>query len=540
MARTVQKTLTFPLAGVSRSRGYREQTRPYAAPWAVNVRGAGPLERRLRGGSRPGLVKVNAADFGAKISAVMPVTSLDSSGVRHNDLVVIADGVFSVLRGSTVSVAASEILSETGVAITSETGVPIVFDSVVSSSGQLGADVFDSVQRNGRLLIADATLREYDPQTGVVSTVPATSGTIPAACPLICLYRDRLFLSGSDHVWYASRQGDITDWSFGDDLGDVGRAVAGQVERSGMIGEPITAMIPRGDTSLLFASQNALWMLRGDPATGTMLQVSPDIGVLSPTAWAVSPGGVVAFLSNDGVYLMGGADGDYPRRFSAERMPESLVNVDAGSNSVIMCYDVAGRGFHLFVTPPASEAGAAVGQHWWLDLDNKALWPVVLQEEHQPVAACRMQGTSTLADVVLGCRDGYLRKFSGSATTDDGTDIESHILIGPFRLTSDDLSDAVLAELHGILADNSGPVTWRVVMAQSAEEAADVAVAGVTAVLAGAAPVGVSAFGTWAENRNKVVRPRARGPWAVVWLSSSDPWAFEAVAVQINQLGRLR
>jgi hypothetical protein len=151
-----------------------------------------------------------------------------------------------------------------------------------------------------------------------------------------------------------------------------------------------------------------------------------------------------------------------------------------------------------------------------------------------------MQGSSGLADLVVGCRDGYLRKFSDTAATDDGTNIESHVLIGPFRLTSDDATDAMLTEIHGVMADDAGAVTWRVVMGQSAEAATDAAVDGIASVLAGSTPAGVSASGSWTERRNKVVRPRARGPWAVVWLSSSARWAYEAVVVRIGQLGRLR
>jgi hypothetical protein len=53
-------TLSFPMAGVSRRMNYRHQERPYASPYAVNVRGVGVLEGRSRGGSRPGLKSVGA------------------------------------------------------------------------------------------------------------------------------------------------------------------------------------------------------------------------------------------------------------------------------------------------------------------------------------------------------------------------------------------------------------------------------------------------------------------------------------------------
>ena len=541
MPKVVQKTLTFPMAGVSRSRNYRDQERPYASPWAANVRGVGALESRRRGGSRPGLVKVYATDFGSAITAVAPVTSVSSAGVRTNDMVVIVDGVFKYLRGSAVTATTSELLDENGVAILTEDGDTIVFDSSVSSAGPIGTGVFSTAERNGRLLVADAGLKEYDPQTGVLSVLTATTGTIPTTCTLIAVYRDRVFLAGSDHVWYCCRQSDILDWNFGANSSDAGRAVAGEISGAGSIGEVITAMIPNGQSSLLFASKNGLWLLRDDPTYGAMLKVSHEIGIISPTAWAMSHDGTVAFLSGDGVYLTSPGQAEHPVRFSEERIPDQLRGIDTAANTVTMAWDATARGFHLFITPTPTElAPNNLGQHWWFDLVNKAMWPVVLPAAMQPVAVARLQGTTGLSEVVLGCRDGYLRKFSSAATTDDGTAIQSHVLLGPFSMASGDMTDAVLAEIHGILADNSGTVTWRVVMGPTAEYVADMAVAGITSALAGTTISGVADSGSWSEDRNKVVRPRARGPWCVIWLSAATPWEFEAVAVRINQLGRMR
>lgn len=542
MPRFASKTLTFPMAGVSRSRVYREQTRPYAAPWAVNVRAYGPLEERLRGGSRPGLVKVNTTDFGSAITAVAAVTSIDVSGVRQRDIVVIADGAFRTLRGTTVSVPDAVLQTDGGVPILDDAGDEIVFTSTVTAdptaAGSVFSPVFSIAERNGTLYIADSVLRVFNPNVGTVEDVIASAGTIPAACPLVCVYRDRVILGGADHVWYASRQGDHTDWDFGADMGDPGRAVAGQVERAGHIGEPLTAIIPHGDGILTLASKNGMWALRGDPADGTLVSLSSEIGIVAPQAWAVAPDGLLAFLSNDGVYVA--TPGERPVRFSAERVPQLLQDTATASNTVTMAYDANERGFHLFVTPNAVEGVTAQGTHWWIDVERKALWPVLVPSAMQPVAATRVSGDTGLSEVVFGCRDGYLRKFSRSVSTDDGTSIASHVLLGPFRLTTDDISDAMLTEIHGIMADNANGVTCRIVMGNSAEECADKAVAGITAALAGSTASGVAFTGTFSELRNKVLRPRARGVWGIVWLSASAAWALEAVAVKIAHLGRIR
>ena len=532
MPKSGQKTLTFPLGGVKRRAEYRKQTRPYSAPWAVNVRGVCGLETRLRGGSRPGLSKVVSTDFGDSVSAVIPVTYIDADGNRQFDMLVVADGVMYVMRGTSAVATEAELQTPGGVTILADDGQKIVFESTLTAAGTLGDSiVFDAVERNGKVFLADSTLKEYDPITGVVSVVSS-----PTSCPRLCLYRDRIILAGVDNAWYASRQSDPTDWAFGGDMDDVGRAVAGQVSDAGRLGGVIQALIPDADDSLIFATKNELWLLKGDPADGVMRQVSNAVGIIAPGAWAKSDEGLVAFLSFDGVYAMGLGSQKAPERFSADRLPESLVNIDPTGKHVTMAYDARGRGFHLFITPETGD-----GEHWWLDVENKAVWPVSVPTGMQPMVCSRLQGSAGLPEVVLGCRDGYLRKFDDDATTDDGTDIESHIVIGPVRMATNDIDDAMVAEIHGMLAENAGTsVVWRVITAASAETAADMAEAGILADMAGAEILGVGAQGTWGEKRNSVDRCRCRGAWCVIWLTSTGKWAYEAVTVVTRQLGRLR
>ena len=214
-------------------------------------------------------------------------------------------------------------------------------------------------------------------------------------------------------------------------------------------------------------------------------------------------------------------------------MPDELRNIDPDTNNIVMAYDARWRGFHLFITPITG-----IGRHWWLDL-NKAVWPVLVPDGQQPVAAARQQGNTEMSEVVFGCRDGYLRKFDDAATDDDGVPIESHVLLGPVRLAADDLTDACMAQLHGIFADNSGTIVWRALTGRSAEEVADAGVAAINADLTGAEHV-VYPTGLWTENHNRITRPRSRGEWGIVWLASKERWAYDSVSLKINQLGRLR
>lgn len=73
-ARTLD--LEFPLGGEDRSLAYQKQ-RPFTTPPSLNVRSEGTLERRVRGGSRPGLVK----SF-TETAAELPLADGDGNPIR--------------------------------------------------------------------------------------------------------------------------------------------------------------------------------------------------------------------------------------------------------------------------------------------------------------------------------------------------------------------------------------------------------------------------------------------------------------------------
>ena len=152
-----------------------------------------------------------------------------------------------------------------------------------------------------------------------------------------------------------------------------------------------------------------------------------------------------------------------------------------------------------------------------------------------PVAAARVAIGSRNQEVMLGCEDGYLRKFSATATTDDGEDIESMVFIGPIPLCSDDAQDAMIDEVHGILGNAADGVSYKVFTGKYAEDVADKA----KAYQLGTG-TDYSASGTWVEGRNKVVRVRSRNPWCMVCIEGTGIWTYEAIAITGKRLGRIR
>jgi hypothetical protein len=324
-----------------------------------------------------------------------------------------------------------------------------------------------------------------------------------------------------------SRQAVPGDWNYACSLDDPARAVYGSQSDAGVVGEPITALIPRGDQHMLIGCTNSLWAMRGDPTYGGRIDcLSRTIGTLSGSSWCSGPAGGTVFLSRDGLYYMQPGAVSRPESVSREKVPDELLGIDATANTIAMVPDTQERGVHIYVTPTT----AADGDHWFVDWTNRGFWKDTYQETHQPSAVCTYaKDQSEPKIVILGSKDGYLREYDETVATDinangSTSNVDSYVLIGPFRL-GDEYHDGMLTEITGILDQQSGAVTWSVLVGDTAEEA-----------------VGASAFaaGTWNAGRSTATYPRARGAAAVVKVSGATRWAMESIVAVVQQLGKQR
>lgn len=455
----------FPFYGVVRrlhhGEGLALSEKPFT-PWAVNVRPSEQISGRLRGGSRCGLTEF--------------------------------------LDGTQPAFPTTDIVTEGGDQIVTEGGDYIVTEGVAGDA-------------NNAAGMAEA-MRAY----GITNvTAVATSGTAPTGYTLGCVYRDRLILSGSDHIVYMSRQGDFTDWNYGGDVEDAGRAFAFQCSESTEIGDTVTALIPHRDRFLLAATSKGIWAMSGDPTDdGSLKWVSRDVGVVAENAWC-KVGDEIFFLSHDGLYKVN-PDGSGLENVTGDKLPSELSNISTDTVSVKMGYNFNDDGIYIFL----------VGEdyHWVYDLNFGGFWPFTIPTVNLPDAVFEHESKLMLWD-------GFSKFWTVEGDDDDGTDIESHVLLGPFRFGSA-RSFGLLSLIQGIV-DTEGTVTWSIIKAETAQDACDNAKAAVDAYVAGDVDTaaGYVAFsGDWSGGRSYVTHPRVRGMWLVVWLRSADQWAFESLALE--------
>lgn len=578
MAKLKTLDLQFPIGGVARRYGYQQQS-PYTTFDCENVWPADPLEGRERGGSRPGTAKALSTELesGSPLQLLAVVAILGADMAVANVLVAIANGqIYKSTNGTTFSVVTfvgvnstaptlrsttllqkhyiadfrpvrmvgtdgtltSKVLSATSVADWTTEDIDITRDvalvtDVAEDDTEDGIYRIASVAAGGITLTAPGGLTDgscnweigrsikvFDPVASTIASLDGVTGLPPLNSPLICTYRGRL-VAASGNTYFMSRQGDPTDWDYAVDVTDVQRAVASGNADAGFVPQPIRAMIPHTDDLLIFGCEREIWILKGDPAYGgTLNAISREVGIIAPSAWCVLPDSAIVFLSRQGLFAMRAGDASEPQPFSREALPEALLDVDVVSNTVSMEYDGRNQGIHVFVTPVAGTAG----EHYFISWQTKGLFPVNLPNAQQPTCMVDFAVTQGAAEYVLqGCLDGYVRRYSRFAPTDDGTTLTSYVVLGPLALARFG-EEAQVDTIGAVLDEDSDDVTWSLMVGATGEEVADQAVA--------------KATGTWAAGYNRNSRPRTRGTAGKVKLLSTGKWAMESVHLAISPAGR--
>ncbi len=307
------------------------------------------------------------------------------------------------------------------------------------------------------------------------------------------VYRDRA-ITFSDNAITAARQGDSTDTDLDADVSDAARPILFQLAVADAVGGNVVAVVPHKDAYLLCFTATETWVLQGDPATGLLRRVSDNVGILGASAWCVKHD-TVYFMSDQGLYQVQ-ADGSGLKAVSEDRIPEDLTGID--DSDCILNYYHPDRGVYIHldkddegedIEPPA----------WFYDTERDGFWPF------------------------------------DTDTTD------SHVLLGPFHL-GQGISYGRIQNLQGNMATGSADVTWRIIAADTAEEAAANGKAAIEAAVAGTAySQYVAASGTFAAGRSHMTYPRTRALFVVLWLwAESGTWAYESVSMTRSQSGRWR
>lgn len=375
----------------------------------------------------------------------------------------------------------------------------------------------------------------YDPATNTVSIWSATAdkGEVPTGAQLITLYRNRIVLAaslGTPHLWWVSRQGDALDWDY--TATDDGRPIPGTNADAGEMGDVQTALMQFSDDYCVFGCKGSVYVLRGDPAWGGDLDaLSYATGVIDKGAICTGASGEMYFLGWDGMYVIQPGAQGRPQPLSRDKVPERLVSIDPAVDEVLMAWDEVQQGVHIWVSAKGMDAATGTAlDHYFFDPGGGGYFRDTNWIQHGPTAVHGYQTQLTpYRWLILGGRDGYLRRYDVSLATDDGETLTAYTLLPPVRLGGSEFHEGILQQLDGTLADGSGDVDWEVRVGRTHSEAHD-----------------ATAFttGTWTgDGLQHTVRPRARGGSCVLKIGSSDDnrkWSVEAIVGLSIPAGRTR
>jgi len=368
-------------------------------------------------------------------------------------------------------------------------------------------------------------VRELDPNSPSLSVMEPVGGYVPLGADYVISYRDRLVWA-KNRTWYMSRQGARGDYDYASDPEDPARAVAGTSAGPGEPADPIVSMATAGYDYLVMFSESAVWVMRGDPAYGGQLYKASGVaGCVTRNAWCSGDSTEIYFLGKDGLYLMEPNAGPI-RQLSQGKLPRSLRGIDRDNYDVSLVYDPEDNGVLIFIVPK----DGSNGDHYWFDIETQSFWPIRLSNpSHQPVYATTFGGNPTRSRrACIASYDGYIREWTGS--NDDGSAISSHVVFGPYPISSADGVDGILTELMTTTDEQSVSVDVEIYARDTAEQATLDAISRTNPSFSFSAAAG----------RSQMKRPRVRGGAFCVRVSASGAWAFESMSGMIAAGGKNR
>lgn len=325
-------------------------------------------------------------------------------------------------------------------------------------------DSFSGSPRIPRYKVSDSPTFTSNVAYGARRLLRWRAGDVPPGCSAICLWANRLVLTGSPlapHAVFLSREGDPLDFDTGMDDAQAAYVAAGP--EAGQLGEPGVALLPHSQLCLIIGCLGSMYVMRGNPMLGGQIKLlSPDYGIVGARAWCHAPnlrgGGemILLYLSHDGLYAIAGECGTPPIPLSRTPLPEDMFAISSATHWVNLAYCPRFRG--VFVQAVAKDPEEDEHRLWWFDWEQLAWWPEAIATGVAAATLYKQQAyVGTDSPVLHGGTDGYLRRSSEVAADDDGTPFAWHVDLGPLRLGAGPDDDGILSEFKCELGVGSGP-----------------------------------------------------------------------------------
>ena len=338
----------------------------------------------------------------------------------------------------------------------------------------------------------------------------------------------------SPHVVYMSELANPFNFAYGSD--DVSSASALTGGFAGNIGDVVTAVVPYKDDYMIIGCSQTMWLMRGDPgAGGSIDQISFTAGLFDKTSFAWDSQDNLYFLDSNGIYQIPAGFGAV-RKLTQETLPDFVSDFALAPDvhRVTIVYDRKKHGILICKT----DLDNGQNQNYWLDLRTGGFFPEEYPTDCSVYSAIYYTADNpAYRELLLGCRDGFIRVFDPRLYKDQTSSteepIESSMLIGPGQIAPEN-AQGLLTQLLFVLSEESNPLGYELYTGKTAQD-----------VISSAQDQEATAnsSGTITAGISSTLRPRCKGAYLLMKLSNQTAdrsWAFEKVTGQITQAGVLR
>jgi len=232
---------------------------------------------------------------------------------------------------------------------------PYEFVLTRDPAGATGAAVSTTVgtgSTSGVSFITSGPEMTVKPSAINVGYVGVESG---ARAGLLVRFGGRLALSGlesSSNNWFLSELNDPNNWLPG---ATSNTAVAGSLStKYGVPGEPITALIPVGESGLLMAGSHTMTYLNADPVVtdARMIELSRSVGIVSARAWCASDSQTIYVMAQDGLYRVQPNDYQITKsnRITTARLDTYFQQQKFDQLNCVLGYDAEGQNVYCMMS----------------------------------------------------------------------------------------------------------------------------------------------------------------------------------------------
>jgi hypothetical protein len=347
-------------------------------------------------------------------------------------------GSFSVATGTAVnSVVRERLFAVSGRTVhvgAFQTGLPIASAGLDVLRGPASRPSFAAIDRLVFFVDGSDAIYQMDAILGTMQTYTASSGVAPQKCTLAASWRGRLVLAAptdNPQNFFFSRVGDPRDWNYA--ATDSAAAFSGNAGTLGKIGEPITAIIPFSDDTLVIGTTRSIYIVNGDPADGgTIDLITTTTGIFQSRSWAIDSSGALWFVGQGGLFKMDTTPGSVPQPVSSTVYPQFFTDLNPGTQFIDLAWD--NDRFGVWVT--ATQSANTASTHLFVDGRAGGFWPVQWPNTHGPFAILPFYGNSPDdRTLLLGSRNGRIYSQSTRTRRDEAlTPINAYLEIGPMRL----------------------------------------------------------------------------------------------------------